>query len=121
MANSTYATIAELKPLVSIESSNTSSDTMLQRILNSAARQFDMGTRSPLEGYEAFTASASETRYFDDSVFDGYVPIDDCLTVTAVTRDGVTISSSDYKLWPYNRGNGPATRLYWSVTANASV
>ena len=108
--NTTYATISELKPLVGIKLADTASDAILQRVLNSAARQFDMKTRRPPEGREAFSESASETRYFDDAYTARYVAIDDLLTVSAVVRGTDTITSDYYYLDP--RGT-PHTRFYF--------
>jgi hypothetical protein len=39
------------------------------------------------------------------------IPIDDLLTVTQVTRGGTVVPSTEYQLYPLNRGNGPATKI----------
>ena len=114
----TYATIAELKPLVAI--TNTDSDTMLQRVLDAAARMFDGATRGAKEGYEAYSESASEARLYDDDN-SGVLLIDDCLSVTALTRGGETITTDYYKLYPYNPGDGPYTRIYFRGDVNTPI
>lgn len=116
----TYCTIAELKPMVGIEASNTASDTMLQRILDAAARMFDGATRGAMEGYEAYSESASEARLYDDDN-SGVLLIDDCLSVTALTRGGETITTDYYKLYPYNPGDGPYTRIYLRGDVTAPI
>jgi hypothetical protein len=114
----TYATIAELKPLVGIVASNTDSDTMLQRVLDAAARMFDGATRGAKEGAEAFSQANSSARRYDDYVCNGYVDIDDATAVTIVARDGQTLTvTTDYLLYPYNPGNGPYTRIVWTSNA----
>lgn len=78
-------------------------------------------TRGYRPGYEAFSASSSEIRYFDDVMREpGYVPIDDCLSVSLVQRNGNTVTSGNYKLWPYNRTTDamPATHLYLAAFAS---
>jgi hypothetical protein len=68
-------------------------------------------TRRPPRGAIAFSATSPGTvRYYDDTISDlGYVKIDDCLAVTAVSREGTTIPLTYTKLYPYNEL--PATRL----------
>lgn len=114
MANTTYATIAQLKPRVTIRAASTDSDPLLQDLLNQAAAFIDGATRGYRVGYEAFSASASETRTFDDAL-DGIVPIDDLLTISAVTRGGTAVTSDYYKLWPANAL--PRLRLYLRLDA----
>jgi hypothetical protein len=117
----TYAQISELKPLVGIVASNTDSDTLLQRVLDAAARMFDGATRGGgIEGAEAYSVSASATRYYDDDN-SGVIPIDDALTVTALTRGGTAIDTAYYKLYPYNPGNGPYTRIYLRGDVNTPI
>jgi hypothetical protein len=114
----TYATIAELKPLVGIVASNTDSDTLLQRVLDAAARMFDGATRGAKEGAEAFSQANSSARRFDDYTGNGYVDIDDATAVTIVARDGQTLTvTTDYLLYPYNPGSGPYTRIVWTSNA----
>lgn len=111
-SNTTYATIAELKPLVGNASS--ASDALLQRILNSAARLFDQETRRyVVEGQEAYSASVSQTRYFDDLVRGGHLEIHDLLSTSGIVRGSTTVPAANYKLLPLNRGNGPYTSIQW--------
>jgi hypothetical protein len=112
VADTTYATTDDLREILDIPESDGKPTALLQRYLNAAAEVIDAQTRGSLEGYEAFSASASETRYFDDIISNnGAIDIDDAVTVTALTRGGVTIASTDYYTYPYNRGNGPITQL----------
>src|SRR5688500_8227478 len=96
----TYCTITELKARVSVDASDTSEDTKLQAMLDAAAVKVDELTRGYLPGVEAFSASASATRLFDDYLT-GVIEIDDCLSVTALTQGGTTITDTYYKLHPY--------------------
>src|SRR4051794_28425805 len=111
MANTTYATLAELKERVSIAAADTGSDTLLQQMLNSAAYLVDRCTRGAREGYEAFSQSSVEVRYFA-SEGTGYLAIDDATAVTAVTvgvtttSSGTALESSDYTLDPW-QASGP--------------
>jgi hypothetical protein len=103
MANTSYTTITLLKARLSITDS--AADTPLQNILNSAAAVVDQGTRNPPPGVEAFSVSASATRYYDDRLTtDGVIDIDDAQTVTALTRASQTVTSTYYTLYPYNKG-----------------
>jgi hypothetical protein len=70
-------------------------------------------TRRPPEGAEAFSASsAGVTRLFNDDMSEnGIIEIDDCLSVTALTRGGQAVVSPYFQMWPYNPGNGPYTRI----------
>jgi hypothetical protein len=108
----TYASTTELKARLNITDST--SDGPLQAILDSAASMVDANTRGQqVPGTEAFTVTASATRLFDDRLRSGgVVEIDDCQSVTALTRGGQTVSSTYYKLYPYQKGTGPYTRLY---------
>jgi hypothetical protein len=108
-ADTTYATRNELKARVNVTTAN--NDDLLDQMLDASAELVDAETRGHKLGYEAFSASASEVRYFDDDM-SGVIDIDDAVTVTAITRGGVVITLDYYKLYPYNRGNGPATRIY---------
>jgi hypothetical protein len=117
----TYATITELKSYVGIKVADTGSDTLLQRVLDAAARMFDGATRGGgIEGAEAYSASASATRYYDDDN-SGVLYVDDVLTVTALTRGGTAIDTADYKLYPYNPGSGPYTRIYLRADAETPI
>jgi hypothetical protein len=118
MASTTYATITELKQRVSVEATDVTADTLLQQLLDTAAYMVDQATRRPPEGKEAFSATSSETRYFDDPRL-GTVAIDDALTVTAITRGGTTITSTYYQLRPYNPGNGPYTSIQFRSDATS--
>jgi hypothetical protein len=100
----TYATITELKARIAKSADGTEVDAMLQQILDSAAQIVDHVTRGYRRGYEAFSASASEARHYDDAP-DGTLRIDDAVTVTAVTRQSaaqVEGNTRDYVLYPYN-------------------
>lgn len=90
-------------------------ETAWQEYLNTAAQIVDELTRGYKPGYEAFSASSSETRYFDDVLNEVIHPIDDLLTVSAVTRNGVTVVTSDYQLHPYNRANRAANAIEFSI------
>lgn len=117
-----YATTSQLRTRLAV--TTTVSDDWLQQLLDAAAVTVDKATRGYRAGYEAFAASSSETRYFDDDLYAGYVAIDDLLTISALTRDGVAVLAADYKLWPYNRGVpavGPAERIYLSRTGGVSA
>jgi hypothetical protein len=116
MANTTYATVDELKPRVGIEAGNDDSNTLLQQVLDAAAHIVDTA-RNPQgcdrlpTGAEAFSATASNaTRYFDDPMT-GVIEVDDLLTLDGITRNGTALSADDYVTWPYNPGNGPITRI----------
>lgn len=88
----------------------------LQPLLNAAAVRVDQETRGyrpprllldgTVVGTEAFSASAVETRLFTDDG-SGRVILDDCLTVTAVTRNGAVVSPLRYQL----SYDGDANRL----------
>ncbi len=112
--DTSYATLAQLKQRVGLSVGETTNDTWLQQLLNAAAVLVDEKTRGYRPGYEAFAASASETRLFDDYIFNGYLGIDDVQTITEVKRDTTVIDSTFYRLWPFNPDNGPYERLYFS-------
>ena len=105
----TYATLVEFKTRLNIASGDVADDGMLETILDAAADCVDSHTRQPLEGKEAFSATTSETRYFDDRLGDWptIIYVDDVLTVTAVTRGGNAVTTEYWQLWPYNPGQGP--------------
>lgn len=110
MSSTTYATLQDLKDRLNITS--TTSDGKLQSMLDSAAVIVDQQTRGYRVGYEAFSESASETRYFNDVLQEyGFVAIDDCLSVTQVSRGGTVLDPLYYQLSPYNNPNGMADRL----------
>jgi hypothetical protein len=122
LIDTTYGTVGDLREALSIPSSITAPNAMLQRYMNAGATLLDHKTRKPLEGYEAFSESASEVRYFDDILSEGgYIPIHDAVSVTAITRDGTPLDSTHWKLWPYNRGNGPATQIYFNWSASFPI
>lgn len=113
VADTTYATTEDLRALLSIPVGDDKPNDLLQRYLNAAAYLVDSQTRGAREGQEAFSATASITRYFDDYIReDGVIDIDDAVTVTAVVRGGQTLDSSTYYTYPYNAGEGPITRIY---------
>lgn len=107
-----YATSSQLRQRVGATSSD--SNDWLDQLIAAASELVDGRTRGYKAGYPAFAESASEIRYFDDDLTSGHVNIDDAQTVTAVTRGGITIDPSFYKLAPYNKGNGPYTRIMWN-------
>ncbi len=112
--DTSYATLAQLKQRVGLSVGETTNDTWLQQLLNAAAVLVDEKTRGYRSGYEAFAASASETRLFDDYIFNGYLDIDDVQAISAVGRDTTVIDPTLYRLWPFNPDNGPYERLYFS-------
>lgn len=122
--DTTYALPTELAPMVSMKTPLSTEDTaLLQRYLNSAAYIVDYVTRKPVRGYEAYSASASETRIFDDPLTDS-IEIDDLVGApTLVQRGTITINPTYYKMWPYNPGDGPYTKimLRLDVVINATA
>lgn len=110
-----YATLADLRLRIpSIQDGDTRYDSALQAYLNASAQLIDNYTKRGIVGVEVFSATASATRYFNDYIPpDGKLPINDALTITAVTRNGTAqVLDTDYYLLPYERGNGPITHLY---------
>lgn len=108
----TYATLAEFVASANTARINATSTAKHQQMLDAAAELVDRYTRGFRIGYEAFAVSASETRYYDDVISNnGVVDIDDAVSVTALTRGGVTIASTDYYTYPYNPGEGPITQI----------
>ena len=115
MPNTSYATKAELKIRVNVRQGEEVNDAFLQDLLNQAAQFVDRETRQPLEGYEAYTATATpETRYYDDDGSD-IVVIDDCLSVTQVLRGGTEVAAGYWRLDPPN--GLPKVRLLFRPTA----
>lgn len=104
MTDTTYATKAEFKARINATvAASSGQDSVYQQILNSAANMIDRRTRGGQVGTEAFTESASATRYFDDQVRpDGVIEIDDLLSITSLTRAGSVISAANYQLDPYH-------------------
>ena len=123
MADTDYASIAELKERIS---ATNITDSLALQYLNQAAYTLDRVTRKPPPGKVAFTQT-TETRYFDDDrrhTAYGIVEIDDLLSVTDVTRNGISAgdsTSGKYQLWPYNPGTGPYTQLRWMLNAPVSA
>ena len=109
MANTTYATLAEFQARVNDTSVASS---FMQQMLNAAASVIDNALGAQ-QGAEFFSAtSAGVTRYFDDRLdHKGIAQIDEALAVTAVVRGTGTVTSTYYKLYPYNPGNGPYTGI----------
>lgn len=108
----TYATAAEFVAVAATARINVLANAKHSQMLEAAAEMVDRYTRGYRIGYEAFSASTSETRYYDDFlVIDGVLYIDDAVTVTAVTRAGTTVSSGNYYTYPYNAGEGPITQI----------
>lgn len=99
MADTTYAVLADLTARLNAD--GTASTDYLQSLLNTAAQQVDALTRGYRPGYEAFSASESEARLFDDDL-SGTVDLDDCLTITQVLRGASEITSTYYQARPYN-------------------
>lgn len=121
MTITTYADVDELLPLIGIAATETYDEDRLQRLLNTAARLFDKETRRYIvEGQEAYSETASTTRYVDDWVCGNYVEVPDLLSVSAIVRGSTTLTTDQYKLLPRNRGNGPITEIqfqqYQSIT-----
>ena len=131
MANTSYATLAELKARVSIAADDSGADGLLQQMLNSAAFLVDGFTREARQGYEAFSASASETRVFADD--GGFVALDDALVLTSVSKAGVVLSAGQSQVYPYQDASAPrlpitaiilrdpAAPLFWSGLPISSV
>lgn len=122
--NTTYATVDEFKQRAAAEAAvNTVTDAIAQQLLNDAAYMVDSLTRGARAGYEAFSASTSETRLFDDDLLPsgGYITIDDAVTVTALSIGGTAVTSTYYKTWPYNTGQGPITRILIARDAPLTV
>jgi hypothetical protein len=121
MANTTYATTQDFRDRYGKQASNAAPDAIWQELLNTASTIVDGLTRGYIPGREAFSASVEATpRYFDDVMTEpGYVAIDDCLAVTTLTRSANVISSTNYKLWPYNAPQNaqPFTHLYLGAFA----
>jgi hypothetical protein len=78
-----YATVAQLKEAVGIPSSDTSLDTPLQAVLNSADLMINQYCGVEATG---FTVSSSVVRYYTAPRFD-YCLIDNAVTVTQVAID----------------------------------
>ena len=108
-----YATLAELKTADILNFSDTSHDAVLEREINAASRRID-------EFCGRHFYQVSEIRYFtprNHNILD----VDDIYSSTGLTvefdtnRDAVfdlTLTSSDWNLWPYNPKNGrPWVRL----------
>jgi hypothetical protein len=115
MADTDYGTPDELAGQVGIKTLDPSptdpTRLLLQRYLNSAAYVVDYVTRRPPRGKAAYSLDSGATRHFDDLLQDT-LPIDDLVgTPTLITRGTVTIAPAYYKLWPYNPGDGPYTKL----------
>lgn len=110
MADTTYALVSDFTTRY-LGGRNADAPSV-QAMINAAAVMVDGLTRGYRPGYEAFSASASEQRLFNDDIqVSGIVEIDDALTVTALTRGSSTVGSTYYQLYPYNPGNGPYTRI----------
>jgi hypothetical protein len=119
----TYAEVADLLPLVGIASGESYDSARLQRLLNTAARLFDKETRRFIvEGYEAYAATASTIRLFDDYLGSLELEIPDALTITAITRGSTTLAGTEYMLLPATtiRGNGPITHLQFQQGVSIS-
>jgi hypothetical protein len=118
----TYATTTQLKARLKIPATSVVSDTTLQALLDTAAQAIDAYARRYIVGKEAFAATGSETRYFDDPLdTEGLAYIDDLLTVTEIVRGTTTITASYYDLWPYNLGNACYTAIRFTQDSTSPV
>lgn len=107
MADTDYATLAQFKERMSLSTADHEVDVPGQAFLNVAARVVDWvarGPRPPNWPYPAFSASVSVTRHYPEPYrarAPEPIPIDDFLTVTAVTRGGAALTNvTDYVLEP---------------------
>ncbi len=112
MSDTTYAEVAELKPWVGIAADDVSADDLLQQKLNTAAEQVDGATRGVRTFGEAFSASAEQTRTFSYD-YSGWATIDDAISITAVSLDGVELAAEKWEAYPYqdDAGKLPITAL----------
>lgn len=111
-AGGSYATLAELKLYLGIDTDETADDTLLTALLARAqvAIESDRGRR-----YAAVTT----TRYYEASALRGGLLLldDDLLTVTTLTNGdlaGTVIAAANYILWPRNAGR------YWGIRLKQS-
>lgn len=108
-----YCTIANVK--MALDITGNQYDTQLTRIVTAVSRWIDEKCEIVDKG---FAQDTDATRYFDPQHVDGKslwidMPL---LTVTTLTNgDGTVISSSDYRLWPYNSTIKREIRLKSSV------
>jgi hypothetical protein len=100
-----YATLAEAKARLWPTGApvDTSEDTMLEAIIESASRKIDGDTWRRF-----YTTAADETRYYKPLNFDCILP-DDIISITSMAIDTVldgtfstVLATTDYELLPYN-------------------
>jgi len=113
-----YTTLAKVKALLKITSTDNPDDVVIEDMITQASRIIDGQTR------RTFYAR-SVTNYYDAP--DGeslYIDDDDLLTITTLTNgDATTIASTKYKLYPLNSSPKWEIRLlessglYWTSTA----
>lgn len=117
-----YCLLADLKQYLNIDASNTSDDTLLQRILDAATSRIDSRTQ------RTFQAASDTTRYFDPTrdTLRGLLWLDaDLSNVTSIINgDGVTLTASDWYHDPRNEtpwfaiGLTYSSVAYWTYTTN---
>ena len=108
----TYITTALIRERLRTAALDATGAEWLEQCGLAAEDVVDRYTRGPVWGTRAFAESASETRYFDDPNT-GVIRIDDAQEVTALTRAGTALTvTTDYNLYPYNKGTGPYTEIY---------
>lgn len=97
-----YATLAEVKARLSIETADTADDTSLEQVIAAASRMIDSETAR--EFY-----ATTDTRYYtaDDA---GFLVTDDLITITTLATDETgdrtytaTWATTDYDLTPTNK------------------
>jgi hypothetical protein len=117
-----YSTLANMKAIKRITSSDASDDTVIERLLVAASRVFDAGT-----GGRTFYPRI-ETRKFDIPAGRILLLDDDLLALTTFKNgDGTTIASSDYVLEDYNATPywgirlREASSVFWQVDSTSSA
>jgi len=103
-----YATLAEIRALKEITSTDPPDDVFLERLIERASRACDNYC-----GQLGFYAAANLTRSFDQPRRGRVLELDaPLLSITRLTNgDEVVIDSSEYKLWPYNGPHKSEIRL----------
>lgn len=101
-----YATLAQAREVIGMPATDTSSDGVIERMVESASRWIDAYTG------RTFWVTASETRYYMPTSAE-LVVIDDAATITAVALDdgsrtyATALASTDYDADPPARTSAP--------------
>jgi hypothetical protein len=104
-----YATLAQIKALAKITSSDVTDDAVIEDMITQSSRLVDTMTG------RTFYARAAETRYFDTPRGLTLELDDDLISITTLTNgDATTIAGTAYKLYPLN--SSPK----WKITLLAS-